>query len=290
MRHDRYRPQAAVRLKAGLGADGMLTAWTMRTAVGSLLRSLGFNKVESGVEPTAVEGLATNPYKVANTRVECVLKNTHIPVSFWRSVGSSHNAYIIESFLDEIALAGGQDPYKLRRALLEGKPDWLAVLDLVAEKGDWGKPLAPGRGRGIAIHECFGSIVGEVAEVTVRLAKSRAEIDLVTLADIGWPCAVDLLTGRRADGGGGVGLAWPHRFALRQDLGEGRRAGAGQFRYLSDGPPGASAQDRRAFRAERRRQVGRRRRARNRADRAGGLQRDLLRDRQAHSQPADHGP
>ena len=181
MRHDRYRPQAAVRLKAGLGADGIPVAWTMRTAVGSLLRSLGMNKVESGVEPMAVEGLATNPYKVANTRVECVLKNTHIPVSFWRSVGSSHNAFIIESFVDEIALAGGQDPYKLRRALLEGKPAWLAVLDLVAEKGDWGKPLAQGRGRGIAIHECFGSIVGEVAEVTVG-AKGDLKVDRVTLA------------------------------------------------------------------------------------------------------------
>ncbi len=181
MRHDRYRPQAAVRLKAGLGADGIPAAWTMRTAVGSLLRSLGMNKVESGIEPMAVEGLATNPYKVANTRVECVLKNTHIPVSFWRSVGSSHNAFIIESFVDEIALAGGQDPYKLRRALLMGKPDWLAVLDLVAEKGDWGKPLAQGRGRGIAIHECFGSIVGEVAEVTVS-PKGDLKVDRVTLA------------------------------------------------------------------------------------------------------------
>jgi isoquinoline 1-oxidoreductase beta subunit len=181
MRHDRYRPQAAVRLKAGLGADGTLAAWTMRTAVGSILRSMGMNKVESGVEPMAVEGLATNPYKVANTRVECVLKNTHIPVSFWRSVGSSHNAFIIESFVDEIALAGGQDPYKLRRALLEGKPEWLAVLDLAAEKGDWGKPLAQGRGRGIAIHECFGSIVGEVAEITIS-PKGDLKVDRVTLA------------------------------------------------------------------------------------------------------------
>jgi isoquinoline 1-oxidoreductase beta subunit len=181
MRHDRYRPQAAVRLKAGLGADGIPVAWTMRTAVGSLLRSLGMNKVESGVEPMAVEGLATNPYQIANTRVECVLKNTHIPVSFWRSVGSSHNAFIIESFVDELALAGGQDPYKLRRTLLAGKEDWLNVLDTVADKGDWGKPLPKGRGRGIAIHECFGTIVGEVAEVTVG-PDGQVKVDKVTLA------------------------------------------------------------------------------------------------------------
>jgi isoquinoline 1-oxidoreductase beta subunit len=181
MRHDRYRPQAAVRLKAGLDANSMLAAWTMRTAVGSLLRSLGASKVETGIEPMAVEGLATNPYKVANTRVECVLKNTHIPVAFWRSVGSSHNAFIIESFVDEIALAAGQDPYKFRRALLEGKPDWLAVLDLVAEKSDWGKKLPQGRGRGIAIHECFGSIVGQVAEITIG-PKGELKVDKVTLA------------------------------------------------------------------------------------------------------------
>jgi isoquinoline 1-oxidoreductase beta subunit len=181
MRHDRYRPQAAVRLKAGLGADGSPVGWTMRTAVGSLLRSLGVNKVENGIEPFAVEGLATNPYKVANTRVECVLKNTHIPVSFWRSVGSSHNAFIIESFVDEIAHAGGQDPYRLRRMLLEGKPAWLKVLDTVAEKGDWGKSLPAGSGRGIAIHECFGTIVGEVAEITVS-AKGQLKVERVTLA------------------------------------------------------------------------------------------------------------
>jgi isoquinoline 1-oxidoreductase beta subunit len=181
MRHDRYRPQAAVRLKAGLGADGSPVGWTMRTAVGSLLRSLGVNKVENGIEPFAVEGLATNPYKVANTRVECVLKNTHIPVSFWRSVGSSHNAFIIESFVDEIAHAGGQDPYRLRRMLLEGKPAWLKVLDTVAEKGDWGKSPPAGSGRGIAIHECFGTIVGEVAEITVS-AKGQLKVERVTLA------------------------------------------------------------------------------------------------------------
>ncbi len=181
IRHDRYRPQAAVRMKAGLGADGTLTAWSMRTAVGSLLRSLGMSKVENGIEPMAVEGLVNNPYKVANTRVECILKNTHIPVSFWRSVGSSHNAFIIESFVDEIATAGGHDPYKFRRALLEGQADWLKVLDMVAEKGDWGKPLPKGRGRGIAIHQCFGSIVGEVAEITIS-PKGDLKVDRVTLA------------------------------------------------------------------------------------------------------------
>jgi len=181
IRSDRYRPQAAISFKGALGADGMPTALHIRTAVGSLLRSLGMNKVENGIEPMAIEGLANNPYKIANTRVDCALKNTHIPVSFWRSVGASQNAFAIESFIDEMAAAGKQDPYKLRRTLLEGRADWIKVLDTVAEKGDWGKPIEAGRSRGIAIHECYGTIVGEVAEITLS-PKGLLKVDKITLA------------------------------------------------------------------------------------------------------------
>jgi isoquinoline 1-oxidoreductase beta subunit len=181
IRHDRFRPQAAISFKGGIGTDGMPQVLTIRTAVGSLLRSLGINKVENGIEPMAVEGLANNPYNIANTRVECALKNTHIPVAFWRSVGASQNAFAIESFIDEMAVAGGQDPYQLRRTLLEGKADWLKVLDTAAEKGDWGKPIGAGRARGIAIHECYGTIVGEVAEITLD-PKGKLKVDRITLA------------------------------------------------------------------------------------------------------------
>ena len=180
IRHDRYRPQAAIAFKGAVGADGMPTALYIRTAVGSLLRSLGINKVENGIEPMAVEGLSNHPYKIANSKVECALKNTHIPVSFWRSVGASQNAFAIESFMDELAHAGGQDPYQFRRTLLAGKPDWLGVLDMVAEKGNWGKPIEAGRARGIAIHECYGTIVGEVAEITIK--NGELKVDRITLA------------------------------------------------------------------------------------------------------------
>src|SRR5207245_6809006 len=83
----------------------------IRTVGGSLCRLTGHSKAENGVDPMAVEGLANSPYAVASRRVDCVLKNTHIPVSFWRSVGSSQNAFAIESFIDEMAHATGQDPY-----------------------------------------------------------------------------------------------------------------------------------------------------------------------------------
>ena len=185
MQHDRYRPQAAIRFRAGLGADGMPVAWDMRTAVGSISRSLGRDPVASGVEPSAVEGLANVPYAVANLNVDCILKNTHVPVMFWRSVGSSQNAFALESFVDEMAVAAGKDPYRFRRDLLAGKPDFLKVLDTLAEKGDWSKKQPAGKGRGIAIHESFGTIVGEIVEVAVS-PKGEVKVErVVAVVDCG---------------------------------------------------------------------------------------------------------
>lgn len=181
MTQDRYRPQAAVRMKAALGSDGMPTAFDAKIAVGSILRSTGINKVENGIEAQAVEGFANIPYAIPNVRVGCMLKNTHVPVMFWRSVGSSQNAFFVESYIDELAQAAGQDSYKFRRTLLAGKSDFLGVLDTIAEKSDWGKPLGQGRGRGIAIHECYGSIIGQVAEVTVS-QKGEVKVDRVVAA------------------------------------------------------------------------------------------------------------
>ena len=181
MTQDRYRPQAAVRMKAALGPDGMPTAFDAKIAVGSILRSTGINKVENGIEAQAVEGFANIPYAIPSVRVGCMLKNTHVPVMFWRSVGSSQNAFFVESYIDELAQAAGQDPYRFRRTLLAGKSDFLGVLDTIAEKSDWGKPLGQGRGRGIAIHECYGSIIGQVAEVTVS-QKGEVKVDRVVAA------------------------------------------------------------------------------------------------------------
>jgi isoquinoline 1-oxidoreductase beta subunit len=167
MQHDRYRPQAAIRFRAGLGADGTPVAWQARTAVGSIRRSLGWDPVSNGVESSAVEGLANTPYAFPNATVDCILKNTHVPVMFWRSVGSSQNAFAVESFIDEMAAAAGVDPLAMRRRLLAGRADFLHVLSVLEEKSGWGRPLPVGWGRGIAIHESFGTIVGEVVEASV---------------------------------------------------------------------------------------------------------------------------
>ena len=167
IRADRYRPQAALKMRAALKQDGSPAGFEFTTAVGSIMRSLGWGRVWNGVERQAIEGLANCPYRADALKVWVNLKNTHVPVMFWRSVGSSQNAFAVESFIDELAHEAKRDPLEYRRALLQGKPDFLAVLDVLADKGDWGKPLPKGAGRGVAIHESFGTIVGEVAEVAV---------------------------------------------------------------------------------------------------------------------------
>jgi isoquinoline 1-oxidoreductase beta subunit len=139
--------------------------------------------IDGGIDRTSVEGLRELPYAIPNQLIDHAMRNTHVPVAFWRSVGSSQNAFALESFIDEVAHAAGKDPYELRRALLQDHPDWLLVLDTIAEKSGWGAPLPRGRGRGMAIHEAFGTIVGEVAEVTVS-QDGRLKVDRVV-------CAVD---------------------------------------------------------------------------------------------------
>ena len=181
IRRDRYRPQAAVRFKAALGADGKPTAIKSQVAVGSLLRSLGASPVPTGIEPMAVEVINTHAYKIPNNRVDLILKNAHVPVMFWRSVGASQNTFFLESFIDELAHEAGQDPYQFRRAMLLDRPDYLGVLDTIAKKGNWGEPMAPGRGRGIAIMEDYGTVAGQVVEVTVS-PEGKVKVDRVVAA------------------------------------------------------------------------------------------------------------
>ena len=180
-RQDKFRPHAVVAFKAAAGSDGLPIAWSMRVVTSSIWASVGRKPPAKGPEPQSVAGLADNGYKVPNTRVEALIKNTHLPVWFWRAPGANQHVFAIESFLDEIASASGLDPYQVRRKLLEGKPDWLKVLDTAAEKGDWGKPLPRGTARGIAICEDTGSLCAQVAEVTVR-PNGDVKVNRVTVA------------------------------------------------------------------------------------------------------------
>jgi isoquinoline 1-oxidoreductase subunit beta len=180
-RQDRFRPHAVVGFKAATGSDGMPTAWSMRVVTSSIFKWYGIAFPPDKAEPPAVDCLANNGYDVPNTRVELLIRNTHLPVWFYRAPGGNQNVFAIESFLDEIAVASGIDPYRMRRKLLKGKPDWLKVLDTAAEKSDWGKKLPKGSGRGIAICNFTDSLCAQVAEVTVK-PNGALKVDRVTVA------------------------------------------------------------------------------------------------------------
>ena len=157
MRHDFYRPVSMAKFTAGLDASGMPTAWQTRVAGQSILAAVRPNEVKNGLDKNFLEGLAENAYEVPNRFVDYAMRNTAVPVGFWRSVNNSQNAFYKESFLDEVAIAGGQDPYELRRKLLQNRPKQLAVLDAAAKQAGWGTPPPADVFRGIAYHDSYGS-------------------------------------------------------------------------------------------------------------------------------------
>jgi isoquinoline 1-oxidoreductase beta subunit len=170
IQHDFYRPASLVRLRAGLDADGRPVAFTAAIASPSILQrwTLFGGVGKSGIDFTTVEGLSDIKYDCPHQHIEAAIADLGVPVGFWRSVGSSHNAFFLESFIDEMAHAAKQDPYRFRRSLLEkSHPRFVKVLDTVARMANWEAPPPAGRHRGIAIAESFGSIVAEVAEVSV---------------------------------------------------------------------------------------------------------------------------
>jgi isoquinoline 1-oxidoreductase beta subunit len=178
IRRDRYRPQAAVRFRSALSADGKPGLLQAKIAVPSLIRGTGAPQEWQASEPMATECIQNNFYDWPARDVQVVLKNSHVPVSFWRGVGSSQNGFFIESFVDELAHAAGKDPYEFRHAILT-RPDARAALEAMAKQSDWGKPLPKGSGRGMAIIEAYGSVSGQVVEATVS-KDGKLKVDRVT--------------------------------------------------------------------------------------------------------------
>lgn len=173
MRHDQYRPATLNRLTAALDKQGKVTGWQHAIAGPSIMTRVFPNAVKNGLDNTSVEGAANLAYAIPNMQVSWVMENGAVPVGFWRSVGSSQNAFITECFLDEVAVAAGKDPFELRRALLAMHPRPLGVLELAAQKAGWGTPLPAGRARGIAVAESFGSYCAQVAEVSLERGRVR---------------------------------------------------------------------------------------------------------------------
>jgi isoquinoline 1-oxidoreductase beta subunit len=171
-----YRPAYVHRTRIGLGADGLPVAW-QHTIVGqSIFAGTPFEGfMKNGIDPSAVEGAADSAYlkEIPNHRIDLHLPKAGIPVLWWRSVGHSQTAFVMESLIDELAHAAGKDPVEYRRALLKSHPRHLGVLNLAVEKAGWGSPLPKGRARGVAVHESFGSFASQVAEVSVENGRIR---------------------------------------------------------------------------------------------------------------------
>ncbi len=172
-----YRPMYLHAVRVGLDEAGMPLAWHHTLVGQSILAGTPFESmVKNGIDATSVEGVADSPYlaAIAHRRVDLHSPQTGIPVLWWRSVGHSYNAFVMESLIDELAHAGGKDPVEYRRTLLATHPRHLGVLSLATEKADWGTALPQGRARGVAVHESFGSFVAQVAEVSIENGTIRA--------------------------------------------------------------------------------------------------------------------
>lgn len=208
MCHSMYRPQVRHLMRGTLDGEGRPTAWLHRVAAPSLLETImpqwlpamapdavpdgmvrGMTGMTGGLfnrdwvaDPTSTEGASDTPYAVENLRVELARHDPGVPIGFWRSVGHSHTAFAVESFVDELATAAGRDPYEFRRFLLGDAPRHLGVLEAAAEHAGWGTPLPDGRHRGIAQHFSFETYVGQVVELSV--ADGRVRVHRVV-------CAVD---------------------------------------------------------------------------------------------------
>lgn len=212
MTHDFYRPMHVAQMQAAVDAQGAISSLRIKSAGDSIatrwiLRSWPpVAKVVAGsalvvqekahpvftvlnavapplvaADKTAPEGLFDLPYGFANQHMAHVFTKSGVPIGFFRSVGHSHNAFFAEVFMDELAFETQQDPFAFRSALLSAAPRYLAVLKLAAEKAQWGKALPAGRAQGIALHESFGSIVAEVAEVSLQDGMPRVHKVVVAI-------------------------------------------------------------------------------------------------------------
>jgi isoquinoline 1-oxidoreductase beta subunit len=180
--HSFYRPSTYNVFRAALDAQGKPIAWFTRVVGPGILVQKGMAPAGS-IDNAAMAALRDLPYDISNVRIEWVNKDFGVPLGFWRSVGSSQNGFIVESFVDELAHLAGQDPYEYRRALLGKSPRHKAVLELAATKANWGSPLPARQGRGIAVCFSYGSYAAHVVEVAVaddgavRVTKVVSAID-----------------------------------------------------------------------------------------------------------------
>jgi isoquinoline 1-oxidoreductase beta subunit len=220
MRGGRYRPAFVHKLRAALDESGNLIALRdtlvgQSIAKGTLLEQA---LVKGGVDALSVEGVANQPYAIPNVRIDLTTTNVKVPVLWWRSVGSTHTAYALETFIDEVAHGVGKDPVEFRLAMLKDKPRHAEVLKLAAEKAGWGKALPAGRYRGIAVAESFRSYVAQVAEISVDKVGTPRVHRVVCAVDCGLAVNPDQVRAQM-EGGIGFGLGANMKSELTLDKG-----------------------------------------------------------------------
>lgn len=200
MQHDWYRPASYVKMAASFDADGWPVAFTTNVACPPFP-----NVNREGISTTAVDGFEQFKYAIPNVQVDYHRADTHVPVSFWRSVGWSQNGYFLESFVDEMAAASGKDPLEFRLKLLANQPRMVGVLKLVAEKSGWGKPLPGGHFQGIAITNNVGSFTAQVAEISIENGKLK--VHKITVATDCGHIVNPMIIRQQLEGGIVYGLA-----------------------------------------------------------------------------------
>jgi isoquinoline 1-oxidoreductase beta subunit len=194
IQHDMYRPYWFDRLTAGLDDKGMPVAWSNRYAGSSIIARWLPPGFKNGLDPDSTEGAIDLVYALPNLHVEYVrVEPPGIPTAFWRSVGPSHNVFVTESFMDELAAAAKQDAVAYRRALLEQSPRAKAVLELAAEKAGWGQPLPQRAGRGVSLQFVFGTYMAQVVEVEVAKDGAVRVRRVVCAVDCGTPVNPDTI-------------------------------------------------------------------------------------------------
>ncbi|ADZ68620.1 xanthine dehydrogenase family protein molybdopterin-binding subunit [Polymorphum gilvum] len=202
-----YRPMVAHKVRVGLDAEGRILGWHHRVAAKSIMIGTPFESfvVKNGIDDTTVEGVHGTTYALPAMKVEVHNARTAVPVLWWRSVGHTHTAYVMETMIDRLARETGEDPVAFREKLLKDDPRKLAVLRLAADKAGWGTPVPEGRHRGIAVHTSFNSCVAEVAEISLR-ADGTVKVEKVVVAvDCGLPVNPDVIAAQ-VEGAIGYGL------------------------------------------------------------------------------------
>jgi isoquinoline 1-oxidoreductase beta subunit len=216
-----YRPMYLHSLSGSVNEQGKPHAWYQHIVGQSIGKGTAFEAflVKDGIDSTSVEGAANLPYRLENLQVELTTTDLPVPIQWWRAVGHTHTAFATEVFLDQLAHKGGQDPYELRRELLQEHPRHLGVLELAAKQAGWGSDLPKNWSRGIAVHESFNSFVAQVAEVSINADGSFKVERIVCAVDCGIAVNPDII---KAQMEGGIGYGLSAALVSEITLDEGR--------------------------------------------------------------------